>query len=228
MVAIPATSDPPPGSVMASEPIFSAIVKASTVPVLNLESAIDHPHQGLADALTARRHLRGERSKVVVTWAPHIKPLPRAVAHSAVCAFAREGHDLVLAHPPGFALDDGVMQWAEQAAVRQGGSFTVIHDRAAALEGARIVYAKSWGNSGFYGDAAAGASAVAEPAHWRVTAADMKATDDGAFMHCLPVRRGVVVDAAVLESASSLVVPQAAARLDVQRATLCRACGVQP
>jgi len=223
--AFAALQDP---AVDASEPIFSAIVKASTVPVLNLESAIDHPHQGLADALTARRHLRGERSKVVVTWAPHIKPLPRAVPHSAVCALVREGHDVVVAHPPGFELDDGVTHWAEQAAARQGGSFSVTHDRAAALDGARIVYAKSWGSSNFYGDAASGATAVAEPAHWRVTAADMEATDHGAFMHCLPVRRGVVVDAAVLESTSSLVVPQAAARLDVQRATLCRACGVQP
>lgn len=212
----------------ASEPILSAIAKAGTVPIMNLESAIDHPHQGLADALAVRRQLHGERSKVVVSWAPHIKPLPRAVPHSALCAFAREGHAVVLAHPPGFELDPGVLGWVGEAAARHGGSLTVTHDRDLALRGARVVYAKSWGSCRHYGDLAAGAAAVASQPAWRISAADMQATDGALFMHCLPVRRGVVVDAAVLESSASLVVAQAAARLDVQRASLCRACGVQP
>ncbi|MFT7462647.1 MAG: N-acetylornithine carbamoyltransferase, partial [Pseudohongiellaceae bacterium] len=214
-------------AVDASEPVFSAIVKASSVPVLNLESAVDHPHQGLADALAARRYLNGARSRVVVRWAPHIKPLPRAVPNSALCAFAREGHDVVLVHPPGFDLDEGVLNWAQDAARRNGGSLTVTHDKDSSLQGARIVYAKSWGRSDLYGDAEQGAAAVAGQSPWRVTSADLQRTAAAGFMHCLPVRRGVVADADVLESSASLVIPQASARLDVQRATLCRASGVQ-
>jgi len=227
-LGVRAFADLKDAAVDAAEPIFSAIVSASSVPVLNLESASDHPHQGLADALAARRHLAGERSKVVVTWAPHIKPLPRAVPQAALCAFAREGHEVVLAHPPGFELDSELMRWVGEAATRHGGSLTVTGDRSAALSGARIVYAKSWGRADCYGDLDAGAAAVAAQPEWRVTSADLLATDDAAFLHCLPVRRGVVVDAEVLQSSASQVVPQAAARLDVQRATLCRACGVHP
>jgi N-acetylornithine carbamoyltransferase len=227
-LGVRAFADLQDAAVDATEPMFSAIVAASTVPVLNLESAVDHPHQALADALTTRRHLGGERSKVVVTWAPHIKPLPRAVPQAALCAFVREGHDVVLAHPPGFELDADLMSWAGEAATRHGGSLSVTHDRGAALSGARVVYAKSWGRADCYGDVDAGAAAVASRPEWRVTGVDLGATDDAAFMHCLPVRRGVVVDTDVLQSSTSLVVAQATARLDVQRATLCRACGVHP
>ena len=210
----------------AADPILAAVVGCSSVPVLNLESAVDHPHQGLADALALRRTFAGRRVRVAFSWAPHVKSLPRAVPHAALSALAREGHDVVLCHPEGFELDAGVLAHARAMAARVGGSFEVTHDRAAALRDAQVVYAKSWGAAAHYGDAAAGAAAVAAHPGWRVTPADLGA--GARFMHCLPVRRGVVVDAAVLDSPASLVLAQAAARLHVQKATLCRALGVSP
>lgn len=209
----------------ARDEVLHAAARASSVPVLSLESAMDHPHQGLADALTVRRRV-GERSKVVVTWAPHIKPLPLAVPHAGTLAFAHEGHDVVVAHPEGFELDEGVLAAARALAQASGGSLEVTHDRAAALEGARVVYAKSWGARAHYGDPDAGAAAVQAHPAWTVDGAAMARTDGGIFMHCLPVRRGVVVADEVLDSAASVVIDQAAARLDVQKATLCRAMGV--
>ena len=209
----------------ARDPLLAAIAAACPVPVLSLESAMDHPHQGLADALTLRRTLRGTREKVVLTWAPHVKPLPLAVPHAALLAFVREGHDVVLAHPEGYELDPGVMQAAGALSSAAGGSLRTTHDRAEALQGARVVYAKSWGARGHYGDPAAAAAGFARHRGWMLTAADL---GPAWFMHCLPVRRGVVVADAVLDGGQSLVLEQAAARLDVQKATLCRAVGVQP
>jgi len=250
----------------ARDPLLNAIAAVSTVPVLNLESAMDHPHQGLADALALRRHLRGAtpvavaarsaassggprdsaaagdtgtiaatgatgpapqrtvpRARVVLSWAPHIKPLPLAVPHAALMAFAHEGHDIALCHPPGFELDAGVLSAARAAAVATGGSLSIGHDRQAALDGAQVVYVKSWGARGHYGDAAAAAASFAAHRDWMLTGADL---GPAAFMHCLPVRRGVVVADEVLDGGRSLVLEQAGARLDVQKATLCRALGV--
>ena len=210
----------------ARDPVIRSVAAASSVPVLSLESAMDHPHQGLADALTVRRTFPGEKVRVVVTWAPHVKPLPLAVPHAAVTAFAREGHEVVLAHPRGFELDEGVMADADRLARAAGGRVDVVHDRDRAFAGARVVYAKSWGARADYGDPAAGGARLARHASWIVDAAAMGRTRDAVFMHCLPVRRGVVVAADVLASPRSIVVDQAAARLDVQKATLCRALGV--
>lgn len=209
----------------AKDEVLQAAARAATVPVLSLESAMDHPHQGIADALTVRRKV-GERAKVVVTWAPHIKPLPLAVAHAGTLAFAHEGHDVVVAHPEGFDLDEGVLADARNLAEAAGGSLAVTHDRDAALRGARVVYAKSWGARGHYGDAEAGAAAVQAHPDWIVDGAAMARTDGAVFMHCLPVRRGVVVADEVLDSDASVVIDQAGARLDAQKATLCRAMGV--
>jgi len=209
----------------ARDEVLRAAAAASRVPLLSLESAADHPHQGLADALTVRRRI-GERAKVVITWTPHVKPLPLAVPHAATLAFAHEGHDVVVVHPAGFAVDAGVLADAGALAQAAGGSLTVTDDREAALAGARVVYAKSWGAVGHYGDAEAGAAAVQAHPDWIVDAAAMARTDGAIFMHCLPVRRGVVVADEVLDGAASVVLDQAVARLDVQKATLCRAMGV--
>jgi N-acetylornithine carbamoyltransferase len=211
----------------AADPVLGAIAAASTVPVLSLESAMDHPHQGLADALTLRRRLGTGRRKVVVTWAPHVKPLPLAVPHAAVLAFAHEGHDVVVAHPEGFDLDAGVLADAARFAEATGGRVTVTHDRAAAYEGAAAVYAKSWGARADYGDLGAAAARFARHRDWIVDAPAMARTDGAIFMHCLPVRRGVVVTDEVLDSEASVVVEQAGARLDVQKATLCRSFRVE-
>jgi N-acetylornithine carbamoyltransferase len=212
----------------AADGTLHAAAAASSVPLLSLESAFDHPHQGLADALTVRRQFGGERVKVVITWAPHVRALPMAVPNAALVALAREGHDVVLCHPAGFDLAEAVVEHARGAARAAGGRVSVAHEREDALEGARVVYAKSWGASELYDDPEAGVAAVQAHPAWIVGAETMSATDNGIFMHCLPVRRGVVVADEVLDGDRSRVIPQAAARLDVQKATLCWALGVQP
>ncbi len=212
----------------AREPVLRAVSKASPVPVLNLESAMDHPHQGLADALTLRRRFAGGRGKVVVQWAPHVKALPMAVPSAACLAFAREGHEVVLAHPEGFDLDAGVLADAKRLAAAAGGSFAVTHDKAAALAGARAVYAKAWGACGGYGDPEAARKARAAHGDWMVTEASLETTDGAIVMHCLPVRRNVVIADEVLDGPRSVVLEQGEARLHVQKATLCRALETRP
>jgi N-acetylornithine carbamoyltransferase len=208
-----------------AEPVLSAIAQAASVPVLNLESAMDHPHQALADALTLRRALPGRRARVVLSWAPHIKPLPLAVAQAALTAFAREGHDVVLTHPPGYELDEGVLADANAFAMDAGGELSVSHDRDVALDGADVVYVKSWGARAHYGRPDAATAGFETYRNWMLTAEDL---GDALFMHCLPVRRGVVVADDVLDGGRSLVMEQAANRLHVQKATLCHAFGVNP
>jgi N-acetylornithine carbamoyltransferase len=213
----------------AQEPVLTAVVKASPVPVLNLESAFDHPHQGLADALTVRRRLGAERTKVVLTWLPHVKPLPMAVPNGALLAFAREGHEVVVAHPEGFDLHPGVLADARRLSRAAGGSVSVTHDRDAALSGARVVYGKAWGARSLYADLAAQAARQAAlRAAWRVDGRTMARGDRAIFMHCLPLRRNLKVADEVLDAPTSAVLDQARARLDVQKATLCRAFGVRP
>jgi N-acetylornithine carbamoyltransferase len=205
--------------------LLAAIARAATVPVLNLESAMDHPHQGLADALTLRRRLGGRKARVVVRWAPHVKPLPLAVPHAALLAFAREGHDVVLAHPEEYGLDEAVMAAARGWSKASGGSLSVSHDPAGSLAGAEAVYVKSWGARRDYGNSTAATEGFARHRNWFVARKDLGAAW---FMHCLPVRRGVVVADDVLDSPLSLVLEQAEARLHVQKATLCRALGAMP
>lgn len=212
----------------AREPVLRAVARASSVPVLNLESAMDHPHQGLTDALLVRRKTGGRRVKVVVAWAPHVKALPMAVPSAASLAFAHEGHDVVLAHPAGFDLDAGVVADATRLAREAGGSFTVTHDRDAALRGARFVYVKAWGARGGYGDPDAAARARAAHGDWLCTEASLAGTDRAFVMHCLPVRRNVVIADEVLDGPRSVVLEQGGLRLPVQKATLCRAMGISP
>jgi len=212
----------------AREPVLSAVARASSVPVLNLESAMDHPHQGLADSLTLRRRWEGKKGKVVVQWAPHVKALPMAVPSAACLAFAREGHEVVLAHPEGFGLDAGVLADAGRLAAEAGGSFRVETDRGKALRGAKAVYVKAWGQASAYADPAAAAKARARHGDWMVTEASLSGTDRAIVMHCLPVRRNVVIADEVLDGPRSVVLEQGEARLFVQKASLCRAMGVRP
>jgi N-acetylornithine carbamoyltransferase len=208
----------------ARDGLLHAFARAASVPVLNLESAMDHPHQGLADALTLRRRI-GRRARIAIRWAPHVRALPMAVPHAALMAFTKEGHDVVLAHPEGYELDEDVCRAARGAARAAGGSLEVVHDRDAARAGAEVVYVKSWGARRDYGDAAAATAGFDRHRDWMLTGADL---GTAWFMHCLPVRRNVVVADEVLDGPRSLVLEQAAARVDVQKASLCRALEVTP
>jgi N-acetylornithine carbamoyltransferase len=206
-----------------TDPILNAFAKYSEVPVINLESAMHHPCQASADMMTIREKLGEGRKKVLLTWAWHPKPLPMAVPNSFALASAQMGHDLVIAHPPGYELDDELMETIRQQAAGAGGSVSVTNDVDEAFAGAEVVYAKSWGSKAFYG---APENDIAERAQyrgaWIVDEAKMARTNSAIFMHCLPVRRNVIVTDGVIDSASSVVIDEAENRLHVQKAILAR------
>lgn len=185
------------------ERIIEAFKKYAGVPMISLESATRHPLQSLADWITIETYKAKERPRVVLTWAPHPKALPQAVANSFAEWMRHLPVELVITHPVGYELAPSFCEGAE-----------IFHDQAAALKGADFVYAKSWASYTHYGKILPG------NADWTVTAEKMALTDAGKFMHCLPVRRNVVVSDAVLDSPASLVIEQAANRVVAAQAVL--------
>lgn len=203
------------------EPVLNAFAKHSGVPVVNLESALDHPCQAMADAMTIRQRLgRAKGRKVLLTWAYHPKALPMAVPNSFLLGASRLGVELVLARPEGYDLDPEIVAAAEKNAAASGGTLTVTHDREKAYEGASVVYGKSWGSRTDYGQPEAEAARRAKLVDWRVTEERMARGREAVFMHCLPVRRNVVVDDAVLDGPRSVVLDEAENRLYAQQAIL--------
>ncbi|MFN2577064.1 MAG: N-acetylornithine carbamoyltransferase [Pyrinomonadaceae bacterium] len=204
-----------------TDPILNAFAKYSDVPIINLESAMHHPCQAMADMMTIREQLGPGRKRVLLIWAWHPKPLPMAVPNSFALATAQMGHDLVIAHPRGYELDDQLMSEIRGNATVAGGSVTVSNDADAAFDGAEVVYAKSWGGRSFYG---AAEKEIAERAHyrskWIVDEEKMARTSSAIFMHCLPVRRNVIVTDGVIDSPSSVVIEEAENRLHIQKAIL--------
>src|SRR5829696_3132543 len=136
-----------------TDPVLNAFARYASVPIINLESATHHPCQSLADMLTIREKLGTGRKRVVLTWAWHPKPLPMAVPNSFALAAAQMGHDLVIAHPQGYDLDEELMETSLQLATAAGGSLKITDDFDAAFSGAEVIYAKSWGSKQFYGNA---------------------------------------------------------------------------
>ncbi len=190
-------------------------------PVVNLESARRHPCQELADALTLRERLGDPRGRrFVLSWAWHPKQLPTAVPASAALAAARNGMDVVIARPPGYDLDPDDLAAVRGLAAATGGSVAVTDDLDDALQGAAAVYPKSWGALDLFGNPEADLARRAPHRDWRMTAARLGAMDRGVVLHCLPVRRNVEIDDAVLDSPQSAVVDEAENRLHVQRALL--------
>ena len=203
------------------EPVLNAFAKYSGVPVVNLESPLDHPCQAMADALTIRQRLgRTAGRKVLLTWAYHPKALPMAVPNAFLMGIARLGVDLVLARPEGYELDLEIVQTAERLARESGGAVTVTEDQEAAYEGADVVYAKSWGALAHYGEPEAELARRSKLRDWRVTEPRMARGQHAIFMHCLPVRRNVVVDDAVLDGPRSAVLDEAENRMYAQQAIL--------
>lgn len=200
------------------------IADSATAPVVNLESAFYHPCQALADAATLTDHFDGavEDKKFVLTWTYHPKALQMAVPNSALLMASRLGMDVTVARPPSHALDASLMNQAEQAARAQGGTVTTEDNIDAAVDDADVVYAKSWGGPLVYTDPDREAAEREAHRHWRVTADRMATTNDGIFMHCLPARRNVVVDDAVLDSPAARHLLQAEYRLHAQKAILAR------
>lgn len=203
------------------DPILKAFAKYSDVPIINLESAMHHPCQALADMMTIREKLGKGRKKVLLTWAWHPKPLPMAVPNSFALAAGQMGHDVTIAYPKGYELDDELMEEIRQQAAGAGGRITIQHDVERAFDGMEVVYAKSWGSKNFYG---AAEKDIAERAQyrgkWIVDESKMARTNSAIFMHCLPVRRNVIVTDGVIDSSQSVVIDEAENRLHVQKAIL--------
>jgi len=206
-----------------TDPILNAFAKYSDVPIINLESAMHHPCQALADMMTIREQLGEDRKKVLLTWAWHPKPLPMAVPNSFALAAAQMGHDLTIAHPPGYELDDELMEEIRRQAAEAGGSIAVEHHVDKAFDGVEVVYAKSWGGQSFYGLPEKDISTRAQyRSKWIVDEQKMARTNNAIFMHCLPVRRNVIVTDGVIDSASSVVIDEAENRLHIQKAILAK------
>ena len=209
-----------------AELMLRAFAKHSPKPVLSLEGSSRHPLQGLADALTLReRFPRPLGKKLVVSWAPHPKPLPMCVTASALEAGALAGMEVVLAHPPGWELDPDHLESARPIARHPGGRVTTTTDQDKALEGAHAVYAKSWGALSFYGRWEDEAKARAPLGGWLVNEKKLARTDDAIFMHCLPTRRDVEIGADVLDGPRSVVVDEAENRLWTAMAVLLQLLG---
>jgi len=200
--------------------VLRSFARFAGTPVVNMESALWHPCQALADRATLDMFDVPTRGRLVLTWAWHPKPLPHAVPNSAVCMAAQRGMDVVVLRPDGYDLRPEVMEEARRLADAAGGSVSVTDDADAAYAGASAVYAKSWGSLEAWGDPAAEAALRAGLRDWRVTASRMARTDRAPFLHCLPVRRNVVVDDDVIDGPASVVLDQAENRLWAQIAIL--------
>ncbi len=203
--------------------LFTAFMRHAGVPVFNMESAMYHPCQALADLMTIRELLGGHAGRrITITWAPHPRPLPMAVTNSLLLAAASMGMEVTLAHPRGFELADGVIDRAHELARRASGTVRISNDQESAARGAAIVYAKSWGALSRYDAPEEERNLCGRHADWIVDEALMSQTANAHFMHCLPVRRNVVVTDAVLDSSCSAVLENAENRLHVQKAVLSR------
>ena len=204
-----------------ADPVLNAFAKYASVPIINLESAMHHPCQSMADMMTIRERFGNGRKKVLLTWAWHPKPLPMAVPNSFALAAAQFDHDLRVAHPKGYDLDEALVADIERQAADNGGSVEFTNDVDEALDGVEVVYAKSWGGKHFYGDPNGDLrERAAYREKWIVDEPKMSRTNNAAFMHCLPVRRNVIVTDGVIDSENSLVIDEAENRLHIQKAIM--------
>jgi N-acetylornithine carbamoyltransferase len=203
------------------DPILNAFAEHSEVPVINLESAMHHPCQAMADMMTIREKFGTGKKKILLTWAWHPKPLPMAVPNSFALAGVQFGHDLRIAHPPGYELDDELIKEIEAQASANGGSVEITHNVHEAFDDVEVVYAKSWGSKTFYGAPGTDIAFRADMRNaWIVNEEYMARTADAIFMHCLPVRRNVIVTDQVLDSTRSVVIDEAENRLHIQKAIM--------
>lgn len=184
-----------------NETILKQFIEYSGKPVISLESATVHPCQAFADLITIEEHKKTARPKVVMTWAPHPKALPQAVPNSFAEWMNAADVDFVITHPEGYELDP-----------RFTGDARIEYNQMKALEGADFVYAKNWSCPGVKDPFQYG-SILSKDMGWTVDAAHMAVTNNAFFMHCLPVRRNMIVSDEVIDSPQSLVIPEAANRV---------------
>ena len=181
-----------------SEKILNQFIKYSGRPVVSMEAATRHPLQSFADLITIEEYKKRERPKVVLTWAPHPKPLPQAVPNSFVEWMKATDYEFVITHPHGYELSPEFTNGC-----------TIEYDQKKAFEGADFIYAKNWSayNDPDYG------KVISMDKSWTVDKEKMELTNNGYFMHCLPVRRNMIVTDEVIDSPNSIVIPEAANRV---------------
>ena len=178
------------------EIVLSSFLKYSTVPILNLESSTFHPLQGLADAITIHEIKNKARPKIVLSWAPHPKSLPHAVPNSFIKMAKKNNFELIISNPIGYDLNPEITK-----------GINIIHDQKEAFINADFIYAKNWSSYENYG------KVLINDSSWKIDRNKMSLTNNAKFMHCLPVRRNVVVDDDVIDSENSLVISQAENRI---------------
>ena len=183
--------------------VMHAFMKYSEVPLVNLESSILHPCQSLADLITIKETQTKNKNKVVLSWAPHPKALPQAVSNSFLQWITKTDNEVVITHPKGYELNGEFTKGC-----------TIEYDQSKAFEGADYIYTKNWSSYEDYG------KILSTDESWMITAEKMNLTNNGKFMHCLPVRRNVVVADEVLDSDNSLVFEQAENRVYAAQAAI--------
>jgi N-succinyl-L-ornithine transcarbamylase len=186
-----------------AEIVLKSFAQFASIPVINMESAVGHPLQALADAITLDEHPTKHKPKVVLSWAPHPKALPHAVANSFTKMMEFRDAEFVIAQPEGYELDPIITK-----------NVPVIHNQEEAIKDADFVYAKNWCSYSNYG------SILRTDNEWTLTPDKMKLTNNAKFMHCLPVRRNIVVADGVLDHPNSLVIDQANNRTFAAQAVL--------
>jgi N-succinyl-L-ornithine transcarbamylase len=175
-----------------AEIVLSGFLKYATVPIINMESATGHPLQSLADAITMEEYKTKHKPKVVLSWAPHPKALPQAVVNSFIEMMQLQEADFVITHPKGYELNPAIVKNSK-----------IEYDQDKAFDNADFVYAKNWSNYNDYG------KITNSDPNWTITPQKMNLTNNAKFMHCLPVRRNVIVADEVLDSDNSIVIEQA-------------------
>ncbi len=175
-----------------AETVINGFLKYATVPIINMESATGHPMQALADAITMEEFKTPHRPKVVLTWAPHPRALPQAVVNSFIEMMQKQDAEFVITHPKGYELNPEITK-----------NSTIVNDQNEAFKNADFIYAKNWSNYADYG------KITNTDPNWTVNKAKMDLTNNAKFMHCLPVRRNVIVTDEVIDSHNSIVIQQA-------------------
>lgn len=202
---------------------FEELRSLCDIPVINLESSIRHPCQSLADWKTLEDFsIPGKGGKLVFSWTYHPEALPLAVLGDTMHMAASRGMDVTILRPDGFDVPNELMQRAELAGSKSGGTVAETNNRNKAMEGAHVVYAGSWSSTRYYGDSVEDQKIRREHDNWCMGESwfDGSASDSCYFMHALPVRRGVEVEDNILDGPRSIIVPQAKNRMFAQMAVL--------
>ena len=186
-----------------AETVLRSFAKYASIPIINMESATAHPLQALADAITIEEFKPKYKPKVVLSWAPHPKALPHAVGNSFTQMMKHMDADFIIAHPEGYALNTKITEGIE-----------CMTDQEKAMEGADFVYTKNWSSYDHYGQI------LKTDDQWMITPDKMELTNNGKFMHCLPIRRNIVAADGVLDSPRSLVIQQSQNRIYSAQAVL--------